>query len=33
MSQEIESKFHLESLRIFDLIRSQKQIGFWISQS
>ena len=27
MSQEIESKFHLESLRIFDLIRSQKQIA------
>ena len=27
MSQEIESKFHVESLRIFDLIRSQKQIA------
>lgn len=27
MSQEIESKFHVESLRVFDLIRSQKQIA------
>ena len=27
MSQEIESKFPVESLRIFDLIRSQKQIA------
>ena len=27
MPQEIESKFHVESLRIFDLIRSQKQIA------
>lgn len=27
MPQEIESKFHVKSLRIFDLIRSQKQIA------